>query len=258
VEALWPGSTPQSREWGWEVAWPAPDGSLINYEAQQGPSCEAACWAAGQVAAGVLADPAGVRQPLTHRLLVPRTRMLPGRVRVVDLRMLLEAVAATCTQDLDPRRTRDEVARWPVLPHCDAEGLLSLPGQLMDHLGMPWPHAHEPLAQRPVDDPAFAAHLAAHGFALTPAAWAYFSHLAAPGPGPLPLRERHAAAMTAVLAMPEAADPTHLAAELGPLPAGMDWPHLLIPFRLNDFLHPAGDHDEQGDDASDDGLPPWQ
>ncbi|MFI6689208.1 hypothetical protein [Streptomyces sp. NPDC050485] len=253
-ETLWPGTSPrEARAWGWELTWPGPDGTRINYEAQQAPSREAACWAAGQHAGHVLADPSEVRQPLTHRLLVPRMRMLPGRTRVVDLRTLLEAVAATSTEDLDPRRPPQGAARWPALPHCDSEGLLSLPGILMDHLNMPWPHAHEPLAQLPVDDPAFAAHLTAHGFALTPAAWAYFSHLASPGPEPLPLRERHAAAMTAVLAMPEA-NPVHLTAELGPLPTGMEWSHLLIPFRLNDFLRPADDES----DGSDDERPPWQ
>ncbi|MFJ5954048.1 hypothetical protein [Streptomyces noursei] len=51
--------------------------------------------------------------------------------------------------------------------------------------------------------------------------------------------------MTAVLALPDA-DPAHLAAELGSLPAGMDWAQLLVPFRLKDFLHPV---DEDNGDS---------
>ncbi|MDQ8707584.1 hypothetical protein RCO28_34700 [Streptomyces sp. LHD-70] len=252
VAPLWPGSSLDLRLWAWEVAWPAPDGELVNYEAQQGSSREAGCWAAGQIVTRILQSPAEVRQPLTNRLLVPRSPSAPGPVEVVDLRMVLEAVYATCASDLDPRHTPDEATQWPMLPHCDSDGLVSLPGNLMDHLGLPWPHTHEKVAQLPVDHPEFATHLASHGFTLTPAAWAYFTGLAAPGDDPLPLRTRHEAAMTAVLALPTT-DTAHLTAELGPLPAGMHWAQLLIPFRLKDFLYPT---DYEDGESPDDELPP--
>jgi hypothetical protein len=61
--------------------------------------------------------------------------------------------------------------------------------------------------------------------------------------------------MTAVLTLPEATDPTHLAAELGPLPTAMDWTHLLTPIQLKHFLHPTDDNND-GEDG-DDKLPPW-
>ncbi|MFD7341862.1 hypothetical protein ACFV98_38725 [Streptomyces violascens] len=47
--------------------------------------------------------------------------------------------------------------------------------------------------------------------------------------------------MAAVLTRPEATGPTHLVAELGPLPTDMGRAHLPIPVRLHDFLHPAED-----------------
>ncbi|MFD9823660.1 hypothetical protein [Streptomyces violascens] len=59
--------------------------------------------------------------------------------------------------------------------------------------------------------------------------------------------------MTAVPTRLKATDPTRLIAELGLLPADMDWTHLLTPIRLHDLLLPA--EDDAGDDE--DELPPW-
>ncbi|WP_159048028.1 hypothetical protein [Streptomyces sp. WM6378] len=46
----------------------------------------------------------------------------------------------------------------------------------------------------------------------------------------------------------KATDPTHFTAELGPLPVGLERPHLQTPIRLNDFLHPAEDDVGDGED----------
>ncbi|MFJ9967112.1 hypothetical protein [Streptomyces avermitilis] len=229
--------TAVSREcWRWRVGWRSAEGEFHTDAGSTEASQAAARFGAEQTLAEYAAQAQTVRQRARYRLLVPRQpdtlAMSDPAIVVLGLRSLLEAV---CAEYRSEANHPESATGWRVLPHQDENKECSLVAILLDNCYVPCPELGDAAN---IADPASAAFedfLRSHAIVLTPPARAYLAGLSQAGPGELPLRQRHEAAMRAVFAVEgEAAD--LLAADTGPLPDGMAWIDLLNAAALEDFL----------------------
>ncbi|MFD6967392.1 hypothetical protein [Streptomyces sp. NPDC059949] len=222
--------------WRWSVGWRSADGVFHTDAGSTEATQAAARFGAEQTLAAYAAQAPTVRQRLRRRLLVPRppnkVAMSDPAVVVLGLRPLLESVLGEYRSEAD--RPASAAGRR-VLPHQDANKEHGLVAILLDDCALPYPELGEPANDADPASAAFDDFLRSHAVILTPPARAYLAGLSQAGPGELPLRRRHEAAMRAVLAVGgEAAD--LLTADTGPLPDGMAWIDLLDAAALEEFL----------------------
>jgi len=224
--------------WEWNVGWRSAGGVFHN-DAQSSEATQAAArFGAEQTLAAYAAQAPTVRQRLRNRLLVPRQpdRLAMGDpvVLVLGLRQLLESVLDEYRSE-SRRSEPGDGGGWRVLPHQGEDQENSLVVILLDNCSLPYPELGDSANDADPASPAFVDFLRSHAVVLTPPARAYLAGLSQAGPGELPLRRRHEAAMRAALAVGgEAAD--LLVADTGPLPDGMAWIDLLDPAALEEFL----------------------
>ncbi|MFI5748928.1 hypothetical protein ACIBBE_24040 [Streptomyces sp. NPDC051644] len=151
---------------------------------------------------------------------------------VLGLRSLLEAV---CDEYRSEANRPESPTGWRVVPHQDENKEHGLVSILLDDCYVPCPELGDLANDADPSGAAFEDFLRSHAVVLTPPARAYLAGLSQAGPGELPLRLRHEAAMRTVFAVGgEAAD--LLAADTGPLPDHMAWIDLLNPAALEGFL----------------------
>ncbi|MGP3951200.1 hypothetical protein [Streptomyces sp. 7N604] len=239
----------------WCVSWDVPGAGSCTYEAGNAGGLGFAQWHAHQAVQRLRCTPGGARHG--GRLLIPVDPSAPASVappvRHLGLGAVLSAVIARWEDALIAGGPAGGL--WVSLPHMSPGGeAASAAAALLHDLEAPCPTAAEPVNHAAVDAPGFAAFLASHALALTPAARAYLAGLADSGPGPDTIAHRHAAAMRAVLALlltPSQA--SAVAAEIGPPPADGGYRALLDPTQLADHvrLHTR-------DEAPPDGLDPAQ
>ncbi|MFD5615148.1 hypothetical protein [Kitasatospora sp. NPDC127060] len=237
-DPVWgPTDAAASRErWRWSVGWRSADGAFHTDTGSTEATEAAARFGAEQTLAAYAAQAPIVRQRLRYRLLVPRQpdtlAMSDPAVLVLGLRPLLEAV---CDEYRSEASHQEPATGWRVLPHQDENQERSLVAILLDDCSLPYPELGDPANDADPASAAFEDFLRSHAVILTPPARAYLAGLSHAGPGELPLRQRHEAAMRAVFAVGgEAAD--LLAAEAGPLPDGTAWIDLLDAAALEEFL----------------------
>ncbi|MGC5266719.1 hypothetical protein ACPXCO_37530 [Streptomyces cyaneofuscatus] len=222
--------------WRWTVGWRSAGGAF-HTDARSSEASEAAArFGAEQTLAAYAAQASTVRQRLRHRLLVPRQpdtlSMSDPAVLVLGLRPLLQAV---CDEHRTEASRPEAPTGWRIVPHQDENKECSLVTILLDDCSLPHPELGDPANTADPADPAFEHFLRSHAVVLTPPARAYLAGLSQAGPGELPLRRRHEAAMRAVFAATgEAVD--LLAADTGPLPDAMAWIDLLDAAALEEFL----------------------
>ncbi|MCX4681298.1 hypothetical protein OG413_45155 [Streptomyces sp. NBC_01433] len=237
-DPVW-GSTERaaSREcWRWSVGWRSANGAFHTDVRSTEVSPAAARFGAEQTLAAYAAKAQTVRQLLRYRLLVPRQpdtlAMSDPAALVLGLRSLLEAVCAEYRTEANHLRS---ATGWRVVPHQDENKEHGLVAILLDDCSLPCPELGDPANTADPADGAFEDFLRSHAVILTPPARAYLAGLSQAGPGELPLRRRHEAAIRAVFAVSgETAD--LLAADTGPLPDHMAWIDLLDVAALEDFL----------------------
>ena len=221
-EPLWPGSPPcpARARWRWEAGWRAPGGAFIAQAGTTEKTYAAAVFAAEQTIAGYLAAAPDLRQRWTGRLLVPRTH---GLLSAADPSV--------------------KVITWPGLLRgvsCEDFSLPSPAGEflaaVLETLQVPRPGPGEPGAGSRPGEAAFDAFLASHAIVLALPVRAYLAGVTRAALDGQPVRDHHAAGLRHVL--DESADQPHgrLTADLGPLPAGMDWTDLYEPEGLERFL----------------------
>lgn len=243
-DPMWgPTGTAVSREcWRWSVGWRSADGKFHTDAGSTEASQAAARFGAEQTLVEYAARAQTVRQRLRYRLLVPRQPdklvMSDPAIVVLELRSLLEAV---CAEYRSETNHPESATGWRILPHQDENKECSLVAILLDNCYVPYPELGDPANDADPAEATFEDFLRSHAVILTPPALAYLTGLSQAGPGELPLRQRHEAAMRAVFAVGgEAAD--LLAADTGPLPDGMAWIDLLDVAALEGFLT-ATEHD---------------
>jgi len=218
------------------VGWRSADGEFHTDAGSTEASQAAARFGAEQTLVEYAARASTVRQRLRYRLLVPRQpgalAMSDPAIVVLGLRSLLQAA---CDEYRSEVNYSESATGWRVLPHQDENKEHSLATILLDNCCMPYPELGDPANDADPADAAFEDFLRSHAVVLTPPARAYLAGLSQAGPGELPLRQRHEAAMRAVFAGGgDAAD--LLTADTGPLPDGMAWIDLLDVAALEDFL----------------------
>ncbi|MEV4868489.1 hypothetical protein [Streptomyces syringium] len=218
------------------MGWRSADGEFHTDAGSAEASQAAARFGAEQTLVEYAAQARTVRQRMRYRLLVPRQpdtlAMSDPAIVVLGLRSLLEAV---CDEYRSEGNHRESVTGWRILPHKDENKECGLVAILLDSCYVPCPELGDPSNDIDPADAVFEDFLRSHAVILTPPARAYLAGLSQAGPGELPLRQRHEAAMRAVLAVGgEAAD--LLTADTGPLPDGMAWIDLLDAAALDDFL----------------------
>lgn len=224
----------------WMVGWSV-GGRFARYGSSSEATLAMAQIGSAALIAHLLADPAQVRQPVTGRLLVPRTGQLPvADARIVDLQaVLIAAMNAHRSARGYPRESAD----WDMRPHVAPNGDLgSVIALLMDHLSLPLPDHDQPINTALPDEDTFTAYLASQAIVLTPLAARYLSGLGDAGPGPRALQDRHAAAMRLLLADPEAAERFGL--ELPALPDDVEYRHLIEIRWLEAWLCPPETDDD--------------
>lgn len=184
------------------------------------PSRNAAQFAAAELTADLQARRHAVRSRGEHRLLVPRRANDHYGDRIIlTLGMALLAVAEQHGLD-----SRQGAPGWTTHPHRDQRyRLLSVTAMVLDAWNLPFPKLTETASDSSADDEEFADFLKAQGVCLTKLAKLYLVGLgdAGPAPQPIPLADRHAAAMRSVLLN---ADHTEIVAEIF-----QPHPHLLTP-----------------------------
>jgi hypothetical protein len=222
--------------WRWSVGWRSANGAFHTDAGSTETSQAAARFGAEQTLAAYAAQAPTVRQRLRYRLLVPRQpdtlSMSDPAILVLGLRPLLEAV---CDEYRSEANHPESATGWRVLPHQDENKEHSLVAILLDDCSLPCPELGDPANDADPASAAFEGFLRSHAVVLTPPARTYLAGLSQAGPGELPLRRRHEAAMRTVFAAGgEAAD--LLGADTGPLPDGMAWIDLLDTAALEEFL----------------------
>jgi hypothetical protein len=237
-EPVWGSTkTAASRErWRWSVGWRSANGAFHTDAGSTEASQAAARFGAEQTLAEYAAQAPTVRQRSRYRLLVPRQpdtlAMSDPAVLVLGLRPLLEAV---CDEYRTEANHPESATGWRVLPHQDEKKESSLVAILLDDCYLPCPELGDPANDADPTSAAFEDFLRSHAVVLTPPARAYLAGLSHAGPGELPLRQRHEAAMRTVFAAGgEEAD--LLSADMGPLPDGMAWIDLLDVTALEEFV----------------------
>ncbi|MGW1159270.1 hypothetical protein ACWD48_13810 [Streptomyces sp. NPDC002519] len=229
--------TAVSREcWRWRVGWRSADGKFHTDAGSTEASQAAARFGAEQTLVEYAARAQTVRQRARYRLLVPRQpaalAMSDPAIVVLGLRSLLEAVCAEYRSEADHPEPE---TGWRILPHQDENKECSLVTILLDNCYVPYPELGDPANEADPASAAFEDFLRSHAVILTPPARAYLAGLSQAGPGELPLRQRHEAAMRAVFAV-DGEEADLLAADTGPLPDGMAWIDLLNIAALEGFL----------------------
>ncbi|MFJ5954046.1 hypothetical protein [Streptomyces noursei] len=230
------GTTVSNECWRWSVGWRSADGTFHTDAGGTESSVAAAQFGAEQTLVEYAARSSTVRQRMRYRLLVPRQpdtlAMSDPAIVVLELRSLLEAV---CQEYRSEMRYPQSATVWRILPHKDENQECSLAAILLDDCYVPCPELGEPANDATPADALFEDFLRSHAIVLTPPARAYLAGLSQAGTEELPLRQRHEAAMRAVLAVDgEAAE--LLVADTGPLPDGMAWIDLLDVAALEEFL----------------------
>ncbi|MET7901245.1 hypothetical protein ABZS86_07120 [Streptomyces sp. NPDC005355] len=223
--------------WRWSVGWRSTDGAFHTDAGSTEATQAAARFGAEQTLAAYAAQAPTVRQQLRYRLLVPRQpdtlSMSDPALLVLGLRPLLEAVCDEYRSEAN--HPESSATGWWVLPHQDENQERSLVAILLDDCSLPCPELGDPANDADPSSTVFEDFLRSHAVVLTPPARAYLAGLSQAGPGELPLRRRHEAAMRTVFAVGgEAAD--LLAADTGPLPDHMAWIDLLDAAALEEFL----------------------
>ena len=222
-DPLWPGGPARLAltPWRWEVGWCAPGGHFIAQASAAEKTHAAAVFAAEQTVAEHLAAAPDIRQRWTGRLLVPRPR---GH--------LLSAA--------DPAA---RVITWPDLLYgvsCEDFDLPSTAGQFLNPvlatLHVPTPGPGEPAAGSRPGEPAFDTFLASQDIVLALPVRAYLAAVTRAALDGHPVRDHHAAGLRRVLHESAAQPHGRLTADLGPLPADMNWTNLYEPEGLTRFL----------------------
>lgn len=210
-DPLWPGGPelPPLSPWRWNVGWCPPGGDFISQDGTVESTHEAAVFGAEQTIAWMLARAPQVRQRWTGRLLVP-CQGLPDAndpvTGVVSWNCFLAAV-------------RDE----DFCRSCAVEEFLA---SVFGSLSTPYPRAGDPAAGSRPGEAAFDGFLASHAVILAPPVRAYLAGVTSTAADGQRVQDHHAAGFSRVLEEAAAQPDSGLAADMGPLPAGMAWTDL--------------------------------
>jgi hypothetical protein len=219
-DPLWPDG-PEVRPlspWRWSVGWCPPGGEFISQDGTVERTREAAVFGAEQTVAWMLARAPQVRQRWTGRLLVPRQGPPDADDPVTDVVSWNYFLVGVRDEDFSGSCTVEEF-------------LVSV----FDSLGTPYPRVGDPAAGSRPGDAAFSRFLASHAVILAPPVRVYLNGVASAAGDGQRVQDHHAAGLSRVLEEAAAQPDGSLAADMGPLPAGMAWTDLYRHEELDRF-----------------------
>jgi len=223
-DPLWTGGggpeVPPLSPWRWSIGWcPPPGGEFVSQDGTVERTHEAAVFGAEQTIAWMLARAPRVRQRWTGRLLVPRQGLPDANdpvAKVMSWNYFLVGV-----QDEDFSRS------------CTVEEFLV---SVFDSLSTPYPRAGDPAAGSRPGEAAFDGFLASHAVILASPVRAYLAGVTSAAVDGQRVQDHHAAGLSRVLREAAAQPGGSLAADMGPLPAGMAWTDLYGHEELERFV----------------------